>query len=170
MVDEKKSSWELKSMTVPVLPSLYPSLIFDFHLLPPKSTRWRFPSYLILTPHLYLFLNFTSKLNSNTVPVLPSLEPSLRFLFYLPRCILPDFPSVSSPASLSFISCRHQTPTCTETLVAISTDLFEKKTIFIFSQWTRIPKTAKYFNISSKPGSLKYWRSIMASIFHNAIQ
>ena len=43
-----------------------------------------------------------------TVPVLLSLLPSLIFPLnvYLPRFILPDFPSTSSQASLPFSSCH----------------------------------------------------------------
>ena len=33
-------------------------------------------------------------------------------IFYLPRCILPDFPSVSSLDSLPFLSCCHRATTC----------------------------------------------------------
>ena len=47
---------------------------------PPNSAPRRFPSYLLL-----YFL----------------------FIFYLPRCTLPDFPSVSSPASLPVLPCCH---------------------------------------------------------------
>ena len=45
---------------------------------------------------------FTSKHKSKMFSVLPSLDPSLVFPFHLPRCILPDFPSVSSLISLLF--------------------------------------------------------------------
>ena len=54
-----------------------------------------------------------SKLNSKTVPVLEFLWvswPALLYfllIFYLPRCTLPEFPSVSSLVSLPFLSCCH---------------------------------------------------------------
>ena len=48
---------------------------------PPNSTTRRFPSYLLLTLLLYLLI-----------------------IFYLPRRTLPDFPSVSSLTSLSFLN------------------------------------------------------------------
>ena len=51
---------------------------------PPNSTPRRFPSYLLLC-----FL----------------------FIFYLPRYSLPDFHSISSLASMPFLSCCHQTTT-----------------------------------------------------------
>ena len=56
----------------------------------------------------------TSKLNFKTVSVLPSPALSLIFPFYLlpsPVQLTPDFPSVSSLASLSFLSCCHLTTT-----------------------------------------------------------
>ena len=37
------------------------------------------------------------------------------FIFHLPRCTLPDLPSVSSLASLRFLSCCHRTTTTTTT-------------------------------------------------------
>ena len=52
------------------------------------STPRRFPSYLLLTLLLYFL-----------------------FIFYLPRCTLPDFPSVSSLTFLSFWSCCNRTTT-----------------------------------------------------------
>jgi len=48
----------------------------------------RFPSYLLCTFLLYFF-----------------------FIFYLHRCTLPDFPSVSSLVSLPFLPCYHRTTT-----------------------------------------------------------
>ena len=54
----------------------------------PNSTRRRFPFYLLLTLLLCIL-----------------------FIFYLPRCTLPDFPSGSSLSSLSFLSCCHGTTT-----------------------------------------------------------
>ena len=56
---------------------------------PSNSTPGRFPSYFLLTVLLYF-----------------------RFIFKLTRYILPDFPSVSSLASLPYLSC-HQTTTTT---------------------------------------------------------
>ena len=56
-------------------------------ILLPKSTPRRFPSYLLLTLLLYFLI------------------------FYLPRCTLPDFSSVSSLTSLLFLSCCHRTTT-----------------------------------------------------------
>ena len=53
-----------------------------------NSTPWRFPSYLLLALPLYFL-----------------------FIFYLPRCTLRDFPSVSTQASLLFLSCCHRTTT-----------------------------------------------------------
>ena len=44
-----------------------------------------------------------SRLTSKTVPVLYSL------VFFLPRYTLPDFPSISSLVSLSFLSCCRRT-------------------------------------------------------------
>ena len=58
---------------------------------PPNSTATRFSSYLLLTLLLYLF-----------------------FIFYYPRCTLPDFSSVSSLASFPFLSCCHRTTTTTK--------------------------------------------------------
>ena len=49
-----------------------------------KINYWRFPSYLLSTLLLYFL-----------------------FIFYFPRCTIPDFPSVSS---LPFLTC-HQTAT-----------------------------------------------------------
>merc|ERR1719154_945076 len=54
---------------------------------PYSSPRW-FPSYLLLTLLLYFI-----------------------FIIYLPRCTLPNFPSVSSLASLLFLPCCHRTTT-----------------------------------------------------------
>ena len=51
--------------------------------------------------------HLTSKLNCKTVPFLPSLDSS----FYLPWCTRPDFPSVSSSSSLSFLYSCHGTKT-----------------------------------------------------------
>ena len=53
---------------------------------PLNSTPRRFPSYLLLT----LLLHFL-------------------FIYYPLRCTLPDFPSVSSLASLQFLSCHRAT-------------------------------------------------------------
>ena len=60
-------------------------------------------------------MNDTSKLNSKTVPVLSSLNHFFifPFIWYLPRCTIPNFPAVSSPASLPFSSCCHRTTTTT---------------------------------------------------------
>ena len=56
--------------------------------------------------------HLTSKHSSKTLPVLPSFDPSyLIIFFYLPRCTLPNFLSVSSLSSLPFLSCCHQTTT-----------------------------------------------------------
>ena len=52
------------------------------HLTSKSNYRW-FPSYLLCTLIL------------------------LPFIFYLPQCTLPDFTSVSSRASLPFLSCCH---------------------------------------------------------------
>ena len=53
----------------------------------------------------------TSKLNCKTVPVLPSLNPSLIFPFHLlpSRCTLTDFASPPSQTSLPFSSSCHKT-------------------------------------------------------------
>ena len=56
------------------------------HYRPPNSTPRRLPSYLLLY---------------------------FRFVFYIPRCTVPDFPSTSSQASLTFLSCCHRTTTTT---------------------------------------------------------
>ena len=66
--------------------------------------------YLAHTVSLARKGHLTSKLNSKTVPVLSSLI--FPFNYYHLRCTLPDFPSVSSLASLPFLSCRHRTTTC----------------------------------------------------------
>ena len=50
-----------------------------------SAPRW-FPSYLLITVILHFL-----------------------FIFYLPRCTLPDFHSVSALASLPFLSCCHRT-------------------------------------------------------------
>ena len=64
--------------------------------------------------------HLTSKLNSKTVPVLPSLKHYLNYTLFsslLPlRCTLPDFPSVTSLVSLLqgnlvFLYCCHRTTT-----------------------------------------------------------
>ena len=64
----------------------YFSFFFSFAQSPPNSTPRRFPSYLLVTFLLYFL-----------------------FIFYHPLCTIPDFPSVSSLASLSFLSCCHRT-------------------------------------------------------------
>ena len=56
----------------------------------------------------------TSPPNSNTGGsrlIFSVLYSYFIFIFYLPRCTLPDFPSVSSLASLPFLSCCHRTTT-----------------------------------------------------------
>ena len=58
------------------------------HVTSKISTPRRFPSYLLLTLFLYFL-----------------------FIFYFPRCTLPDFLSTSSHASLPFLSCCHRTTT-----------------------------------------------------------
>ena len=59
---------------------------------------------------LQTYACLTSKLNSNTIPVLPSLDPILIFPFHLLPSPVP-FPSVSSLASLTFLFCCHRTTT-----------------------------------------------------------
>ena len=49
------------------------------------------------------------RLTSKTVAVLPSLIFPSHLFFYLPRIKLPDFPFMSSRASLPFLSCCHWT-------------------------------------------------------------
>ena len=85
---------------------------------PPNSTTRRFPSYLLLTLLLYLL-----------------------FIFYLPRCTLPDFPSVSSLTSLPFLSCCHQTTIVEKTSFTInvidnSTEYSDYKKVFGFSKYS----------------------------------
>ena len=50
-------------------------------------------------------------LTSMTVSIVPSLDHSLNllFIFFIPRCTLPDFSSLSSLVSLSFLSCHRTT-------------------------------------------------------------
>ena len=74
-------------------PLLLPWLHCHFYLVVNKqqqlkvtSPPWRFLSYLLLTLLLY-------------------------FIFYLPQCILHDFPSVFSQASLPFFSCCNRAKT-----------------------------------------------------------
>ena len=59
---------------------------------------------------LYKFSNkYQAQLQA--IPVLSSLYPSLIsfFIFYLPRCTLPDFPAVSSLANDSLYRCKKKT-------------------------------------------------------------
>ena len=64
-------------------------LLSSNNFMPPNSTPRRFPSHLFLT----------------------------LITFYLPRCTLSDFPSVSYMASLPFLSCCHRTSTESRVLV-----------------------------------------------------
>ena len=57
------------------------------------STPRRFPPYLLLTLLLYFL-----------------------FVFYLPRCTLPDFPSISPQAFLPFLSCYYNISKILESL------------------------------------------------------
>ena len=69
-------------------PSVSRIFLGKFLTSPPNSTPRRFPLYLLLTFILYFFL-----------------------IFYPARCTLPDFSSISSLASLSFLYCCHRKTT-----------------------------------------------------------
>ena len=58
--------------------------------------------------------HLTSKFNYRRLPsyLLCTLFLYFLFIFYLPRCTLPHFPSISSIASLPFLSCCHRTTKC----------------------------------------------------------
>ena len=75
------------------------------------STSRRFPSYLLLP----LLLSLSVWLCEHALErLIRQTNPSLSYFlfnFYLPRCILSDFPSISSLASLPFSSCCHWTTT-----------------------------------------------------------
>ena len=70
-----------------------------------RKTCWS--RHCCLEPHT---AHLTSKLNNETVPVWTSLQPSLIILLDLllsPIHSVPDFPFISSQASLPFLSCCH---------------------------------------------------------------
>ena len=77
---------------------------------PPNSAPGRFPSYLLMTLLLYFF-----------------------FIFYLSRCTVPDFNSVSSLASLPFSSCCHQATTTILHRICTVGNLF----FHFFSNWMK---------------------------------
>ena len=106
-----------------------------------------FPSYTYIIPFATNFSRITSPSNSS-----PGRFPSYRllilllyflFIFYLPRCTLPDFPSVSSLASLPFLSCCQQQQICTmqslpmPSLCFQSTPSYELSHKFIFGSSNR---------------------------------
>ena len=79
--------------------------------------------YPNLGPHLQTQFENSSRHTFSWPPLIFSF-----FNFYLPRCTLLDFPSDSSPASLPFLSCCHQTTTticlnfCRTTTILLSSN------------------------------------------------
>ena len=91
---------------------------------PPNSIPRRFLSYLLLTLFLYLF-----------------------FIFYLPSCILPVFPSVSSLTSLPFLSCWHRTTPLTLVRVNLTRFPFKLNSTMV----TNLPSLIFPFNLLPSP-------------------
>ena len=97
------------SKTVYVLPSPDPFLIFSFLSSTFPGARFSFCFYIPC--YFYLVVIKQEQCTSKTVHVLPSLEAHLIFSFHLLPYLVPDFLSILSQISLSFLFCCHETTT-----------------------------------------------------------